>query len=64
MPRGVFNWTYTDVANFLKKHSFRHIHTRGSHYYYTGFQNGEMRVVEDIISNSEQDFNIDIVAEI
>lgn len=34
MPRGIFNWTYSDVARFLKKHGFSHIRTSGSHHIY------------------------------
>ena len=36
MPRRLFNWTFTDVEKFLKKHNFRLGHTEGSHYYYVG----------------------------
>lgn len=44
MPRGLNNWTYTDVVDFLKAHGFTLHHTRGSHYYYVGTQGGELRM--------------------
>ena len=34
MPRGVFNWTYADVARFLKKNDFVHERTSGSNHIY------------------------------
>lgn len=35
MPRNLFNWTFKDVANFLKNNNFELKHTEGSHFYYT-----------------------------
>ena len=32
MPRGIHNWTYADVARFLKKHDFTLHRTKGSHH--------------------------------
>ena len=34
MPRGLYNWTFSDVAKFLEKNGFVYGHTEGSHYYY------------------------------
>lgn len=34
MPRGLNNWSAAQVMKFLKRHSFKHSHTRGSHFYY------------------------------
>jgi len=34
MPKGVFNWTFNNVINFLKNHGFIYAHTKGSHHYY------------------------------
>jgi len=45
MPRGIFNWTFSDVVEFLKKHGFVYTHAKGSHYYYTGKYGGEPRIV-------------------
>lgn len=36
MPRRIFNWTFTDVEKFLRKHNFKLGHVEGSHYYYVG----------------------------
>jgi predicted RNA binding protein YcfA (HicA-like mRNA interferase family) len=46
MAKNVFNWTFTDVEKFLKEHEFSHTHTKGSHYYYTGFYGGQPRIVQ------------------
>jgi len=45
MPNGYFNWTFNDVAEFLKEHGFRLNHTNGSHYYYIGHTDGKLRNV-------------------
>ncbi len=45
MPRGIFNWTFAEVDKFLKDRGFRVNHTKGSHYYYHGTSNGELRIV-------------------
>lgn len=46
MPRRLFNWTFDDVATFLKHHNFTHTHTRGSHYYFQGTINRKICLVE------------------
>ena len=43
MPRNINNWTYNDVATFLREKGFQLNHTRGSHHYFTGVINKEMR---------------------
>lgn len=43
MSRGLNNWTFKDIVDFLKEHGFRHTHTRGSHFYYVGRCGGEVR---------------------
>ena len=35
MPRGLYNWTFREIVNFLKDHDFSHTHTEGSHFYYS-----------------------------
>jgi len=35
MMRGVFNWSFRDVVNFLKDHGFELRYTEGSHFFYT-----------------------------
>jgi len=45
MPRGVFNWTFNDVENFLKEYKFRLNHVNGSHYYYIGYYEKILRQV-------------------
>lgn len=46
MTRRLYNWTFQDVAAFLKRHSFSHISTKGSHYYFSGTIKGSVRLVE------------------
>ena len=41
MSRGWNNWNAAEVIKFLKRHSFIHTHTRGSHFYYTAKINGK-----------------------
>ena len=43
MPRGLNNWTFKDIVDFLKENGFRLTHTRGSHFYYIGRFGGEIR---------------------
>lgn len=45
MPRGVFNWCFSDVERFLKDNGFRLNHSSASHYFYTGKANGAFRQV-------------------
>jgi predicted RNA binding protein YcfA (HicA-like mRNA interferase family) len=45
MPRGLLNWKFSEVADFLKGHQFSLNHTNGSHYYYIGFVDNKMRQV-------------------
>ncbi|MEK7596801.1 MAG: type II toxin-antitoxin system HicA family toxin [Patescibacteria group bacterium] len=45
MPRGVFNWTFYDVVNFLKSKGFRLNHTEGSHHYFVTSQKGILKQV-------------------
>ncbi len=45
MNKGVFNWTFNQVTRFLNKNGFSYVHTKGSHYYYTGKQNHETKMV-------------------
>ncbi|MBU4204714.1 type II toxin-antitoxin system HicA family toxin [Patescibacteria group bacterium] len=46
MPKGVFNWNFSSVVDFLKKHGFTYTHAKGSHYYYTGHYNHQPRIVQ------------------
>lgn len=46
MTRRLYNWTFQDVAAFLKHHGFSHVHTRGSHYYFSATIKGRTRLVE------------------
>jgi len=46
MPRRVFNWTFTDVVEFLEEHGFVYSHTRGSHHYYVGKYGNQPRIVQ------------------
>lgn len=45
MSRGLFNWTFSDVVNFLKEHNFRLNYTNSSHYFYIGTYDGTLRNV-------------------
>jgi len=45
MPRGLMNWTFDDVIDFLKKHGFTYSYTKGSHYFYIGWQGSISRQV-------------------
>ncbi len=45
MPRGYFNWTAEDVVRFLKEYKFNHVNTKGSHMFYVGWYDKELRQV-------------------
>ncbi|MFA6274067.1 MAG: type II toxin-antitoxin system HicA family toxin [Candidatus Paceibacterota bacterium] len=36
MPRGLHNWTFSEVTKFLKEYHFILNHIEGSHYIYIG----------------------------
>jgi predicted RNA binding protein YcfA (HicA-like mRNA interferase family) len=40
MTRGVFNWTYRDVVDVLKKHGFWLNDISSSHHFYIRFEHG------------------------
>ncbi|MFH0890465.1 MAG: type II toxin-antitoxin system HicA family toxin [Candidatus Liptonbacteria bacterium] len=44
MPRGLRNWSFTDVARFLRTHGFIQTHSRGSHFYYVHSGSGPRQV--------------------
>jgi predicted RNA binding protein YcfA (HicA-like mRNA interferase family) len=43
MVKGFLNWTAEDVIRVLKDYKFVHTHTKGSHMFYTGHFNGQLR---------------------
>lgn len=45
MPNELSNWTFREVERFLKQKGFALHHTNGSHYYYKGVAEGEVRNV-------------------
>ncbi len=45
MTRGIFNWTFDDVVDFLKENNFRLNYVNASHYYYVGSYNKVIRQV-------------------
>ena len=45
MPRNLYNWTFNDVAKFLKNNGFKLANTEGSHYYF-GKLDGHFRIVQ------------------
>ncbi len=45
MTRGIFNWTSEEIVRFLKENNFQLSHSKGSHFYYIGKSNGELRQV-------------------
>lgn len=45
MPRRLFNWTFWDIKAFLTENGFLHVHTEGSHYYFSGHAGGKPRLV-------------------
>ena len=46
MAKNIFNWTFSDIAAFLRKHGFVYSYARGSHYYYTANSNDQERIVQ------------------
>lgn len=46
MPRAVFDWTFSDVVDFLESYHFIYTYAKGSHYYYTGKYGKEPRIVQ------------------
>ncbi len=46
MTKSVFNWTFSEVVEILKKNGFTYSHARGSHYFYVGNNNHEPRIVQ------------------
>jgi predicted RNA binding protein YcfA (HicA-like mRNA interferase family) len=49
------NWSFRDLTDFLKAYGFICGHVRGSHYYYNGTIQGEIRTVQAILSEKEKD---------
>jgi len=45
MSNGLFNWTFIEVENFLKKNNFILNYTNSSHFYYRGHYDGILRNV-------------------
>jgi len=45
MPRNLYNWSFADVNRFLKERGFQVTHIRGSHYFYLGSVNGNLKQV-------------------
>lgn len=45
MPRGVLNWTFSDVVKFLNKYGFVYSEAKGSHHYYVGKYGSQPRIV-------------------
>ena len=45
MPKGVFNWTFSDVVVILKENGFYLNYIKGSHCFYVGFIGGKTRQV-------------------
>lgn len=45
MPRGLFNWDFEDVVEFLKQHFFVLSYTDGSHFYFKGVVNKKQKLV-------------------
>ena len=45
MPRGLLNWTFDEVVQFLKDNNFSLNYVNSSHYYYIGFVDKKMRQV-------------------
>ena len=45
MPKGLFNWTFDKVVDFLKERNFSLNYVNSSHYYYIGFIDKKMRQV-------------------
>ena len=45
MPRGILNWSFGDVVDFLRERGFVLNYTNASHYYYVGHVNKVYRQV-------------------
>ena len=45
MQKGLFNWTFDKVVDFLKERNFSLNYVNSSHYYYIGFIDKKMRQV-------------------
>jgi len=45
MPRGLNNWSFSDVKHFLTAHNYHLSHVEGSHYFYIGAYEGVARQV-------------------
>lgn len=45
MPRGLNNWSFSDVKHFLVQHGFYLNHVEGSHYFYIGSYEGAIHQV-------------------
>lgn len=45
MPRGLHNWSFSEVKYVLSMHGFHLSHIEGSHYYYAGSYAGMIRQV-------------------
>ena len=45
MSRGLNNWTYNDVARFLRARGFEVKRQHGSHHYFAGIVDGKNKVV-------------------
>lgn len=46
MTKDVFNWNYSAVVAFLRKHHFVYSHAKGSHHYYAGHYGSQPRIVQ------------------
>lgn len=45
MPRGLNNWSFSDIRHFLGNHGFHLNYIEGSHYYYAGSYDGTIHQV-------------------
>lgn len=43
--RRVFNWSFDDVDRFLRDNNFIQHYVKGSHFYYRGYVNKELKIV-------------------
>ena len=46
MTKGIYNWTFSEVKDFLKDNGFVYSYAKGSHYFYVGNRNHEPRIVQ------------------
>jgi predicted RNA binding protein YcfA (HicA-like mRNA interferase family) len=53
MPRGLNNWSFSDVKHFLVHRGFHLNHIEGSHYFYIGSYNGVIRQISVPFHGSE-----------